>query len=317
MKNLQKFVTVLLLVLLVFVFVGFSSLAQGKEFRFVIIPKVVHPWFDKVVEGAEAQARFLEEQTGDKFTIDYRAPSKADVLLQNDILEQAAATRPDGMTIDLLDAEGNRAVLESVLEQGIPVVAFDSRAPEDLGLTSVGNDFTEQAQIASERLVELLGGKGKVAIMRGFPTAVNHHERYLAHKATFEKYPDIELVAEGIDNDDIETAQKQAASIIAAHPDLGGFVSCDAAGPIGIGIAIKEAGKTGEILSVGLDDLEQLLELIKEGVVESSSSTKPYMQGSWAVTALWMEALGRPTPKWIDTGIAIITPENLDTYKGE
>jgi len=66
-----------------------------------------------------------------------------------------------------------------------------------------------------------------------------------------------------------------------------------------------------------LDSLDQLLVLIKEGVVESSSSTKPYMQGAWAVIAMWMQALGQPTPKWIDTGIAIITQDNVDTYRAE
>ena len=316
MRNMKRIFGLVLIIALVLSILSTVS-AAGREFRFVIIPKCVHPWFDLVVEGAKEQALFLEEQTGDKFIIDYRAPAQADVILQNNILEQSAATRPDGITIDLLDADGNRVVVASVLKLGIPVVAFDSKAPDAWGLASVGNDFAEQANIASERLVELLGGKGKVAIMRGFPTAINHHMRYLAHKDTFEKYPDIELVAEGIDNDSIETAQQQAAAIIAAHPDLGGFVSCDAAGPIGIGIAIKEAGKTGEILSVGMDDLAQLLVLIKEGVVESSSSTKPYMQGSWAVMAMWMEALGRPTPKWIDTGIAVITQDNVDTYRAE
>lgn len=316
MRNIKRIFGLVLIIVLVLSVLSTVS-AAGREFRFVIIPKCVHPWFDLVVEGAKEQARFLEEQTGDKFIIDYRAPAQADVVLQNNILEQAAATKPDGITIDLLDAAGNRAVVESVLKLGIHVVAFDSRAPEDWGLASIGNDFAEQARIASERLVKLLGGKGKVAIMQGFPTAINHYERYLAHKETFAKYPGIELVAEGIDNDSIETAQQQAASIIAANPDLGGFVSCDAAGPIGIGIAIKEAGKTGKILSVGMDDLAQLLVLIKEGVVESSSSTKPYMQGSWAVLAMWMEALGRPTPKWIDTGIAIITQDNIDTYRGQ
>lgn len=316
MRNIKRIFGLVLIIVLVLSVLSTVS-AAGREFRFVIIPKCVHPWFDLVVEGAKEQARFLEEQTGDKFIIDYRAPAQADVVLQNNILEQAAATKPDGITIDLLDAAGNRAVVESVLKLGIHVVAFDSRAPEDWGLASIGNDFAEQARIASERLVKLLGGKGKVAIMQGFPTAINHYERYLAHKETFAKYPGIELVAEGIDNDSIETAQQQAASIIAANPDLGGFVSCDAAGPIGIGIAIKEAGKTGKILSVGMDDLAQLLVLIKEGVVESSSSTKPYMQGSWAVLAMWMKALGRPTPKWIDTGIAIITQDNIDTYRGQ
>lgn len=291
--------------------------AAQKEFRFVIVPKVVHPWFDKVHDGAKEMAEFLAEQTGDKFIIDYRAPSTADVVLQNTIIEQAAATRPDGISVDLLDGDGNRVVLESVMALGIPVVIFDSEAPEDLGLLSIGNDFTQQAAIASERLVELLGGKGKVAIMQGVPTAPNHRIRYESHKEVFAKYPGIQVVAEGVDNDDIETAQNQAAAILAAHPDLDGFVSCNAAGPIGIGLAIREAGKSGRVLSVGMDDLDQLLVLIEEGVVDSSSSTKPYLQGRWTVLSLWLAKLGQPLPQTIDTGIAIITPENLDTYMTE
>jgi ABC-type sugar transport system, periplasmic component len=306
----------LLLILSIVLILGMASLstvqgAKKKQFRFVIIPKCVHPWFDEVNDGAKAQAKILEQQTGCKFIIDYRAPEKSDVILQNNIIEQAAATRPDGIAIDLLDAASNRVPLQEAMKHGINVVIFDSEAPAEWGLTNIGNDFGEQAKIASERLVKLLGGKGEVAIMQGVPTAPNHRLRYLAHKETFAKYPDIKVVAEGIDNDSIETAQKQAASILAAHPDLRGFVSCDASGPIGIGLAVKEAGKSGKVLSVGMDDLNQLLALIKEGVVESSSSTKPQMQGAWSVMALWMESMGQATPKTIDTGIRIITKGSL------
>jgi ribose transport system substrate-binding protein len=295
---------------------GVFAAKGNDEYRFVIIPKVVHPWFDKVNQGAKAEAKLLQEQTGKKFVIDYRAPQKADVVLQNNILEQAAATKPDGIAIDLLDAAGNKAVLQSVIKQGIPVVIFDSEAPKNMGLTQVGNDYSMQARVAADRLAKLIGGKGEVAIMQGVPTAPNHRLRYLAHKAAFKKYPGIKVVAEGIDNDSIETAQKQAASIIAAHPKLKGFVACDAAGPIGIGLAIKEAKKTGKILSVGLDDLDQLLALIKEGVVDSSVSTKPMMQGAWSVNALWKKNLGENLPDRIDTGVVIITKDMVSSYKG-
>jgi len=308
---LKKFTLFLVLILLVGMF-AVTGAVVAKEYRFVIVPKVVHPWFDLVNDGAKEQARLLEEQTGDTFEIDYRAPSKGQVTLQNDILEQAAATRPDGIAVDLLDAAGNRAVLETIVEMGIPVVIFDSESPEDMDLTKVGNDFAEQAKIASERLVELLDEEGQVAIMQGVPTAPNHRIRYEAHKEVFNKYPGIELVAEGIDNDSIEEAQNQAASIISANPDLDGFVACDAAGPIGIGLAVQEAGKTDDITVVGLDNLNQLIELIREGVVESSSSTKPQMQGAYSILTLWQQALGQDTPKEIDTGIEVITQDNLD-----
>ena len=91
-------------------------------------------------------------------------------------------------------------------------------------------------------VAELLGGKGKVAVMQGVPTAPNHAERYEAHIAVLSQYPDIEIIDGGIDNDDIQTAQSQAAAVIAANPDLNGYLCCDASGPIGIANALRAAG---------------------------------------------------------------------------
>ena len=128
----------------------------------------------------------------------------------------------------------------------------------------------------------------------------------------FEKSPKIKLVATGIDNDDIETAQKQAAAIMQANPNLKGWVACDAAGPIGIAQAITEASKVGKVTLVGLDNLPEMLQAIRDGVADSSSSTKPQMQGYWAVMTMWQKALGVETPKTIDTGIAVLTKDNID-----
>jgi len=85
MRHMKRIFVLVLIIIL-----GLSILstvnAAGREFRFVIIPKCVHPWFDQVVEGAKEQALLLEKQTGDKFIIDYRAPAQSDVVLQNNIL---------------------------------------------------------------------------------------------------------------------------------------------------------------------------------------------------------------------------------------
>lgn len=285
--------------------------AKKDSYRFVIIPKVVHPWFDKVNDGAQQAAKAIKAQTGSTVSIEYSAPQQADVVQQNQILESSIATRPDGIAIDLLDASGNRAPLEEAVSQRIPVTIFDSVPPEGMELTSIGNDFCEQAEIASRRLVDLLGGKGEVAIMMGVPTAPNHKIRADCHQKLFAQFPDIKVVATGIDNDDIETAQKQAAAIMQAHPNLKGWVACDAAGPIGVGQAIKEAGKVGKVQLVGLDDLPEMVQLIRDGVADSSSSTKPEMQGYWSVMTMWQKAAGGQTPKYIDTGIMVLTKANI------
>ena len=67
---------------------GESKADKKAEYKFVIVPKVVHPWFDQVNEGAKKAAKMIEDQTGSKVSIDYRAPQSADVVMQNEILER-------------------------------------------------------------------------------------------------------------------------------------------------------------------------------------------------------------------------------------
>ena len=284
----------------------------AEDMTFVIVPKCVHAWFDEVNKGAVAEAEVLSEQLGVEVKIDYRAPQTADVVEQNSTLEQAAATHPDGIALDPVDYEGSKAVIEEIQAQGIPVILFDAPSPEGSGLTSVGNDFAEQASLAAEKLVEILGEEGgKVAVMQGAPSAPNHAERYEAHLAVLAKYPQIEVIEGGIDNDNIETAQQQAAAVMAANPDLKGFLNCDACGS-GVAAAIEEAGKAGEVKFVSMDNLIEILNYVKTGTITATSSTIPQMQGSMSVLMMWQASLGVEIPAKVDTGIAYIDETNID-----
>ncbi len=311
---MKSLLTVLLIAIF---FVPLLSFAEKKtSYHFVIIPKDTNPWFDQVHDGAKLAAEMLEESTGAKFIIEYRAPKKADAFEQNQIIENVINFHPDGIAIDLVDEKTNRIALEDALKHDIKITLFDSVSPEGMELTSIGNDFCEQAKIASNKLVKLIGGRGEVAIMMGVPTAPNHLIRAQCHETVFKLHPGIKLVAKGVDKDEISIAESQASKIMRAHPNLKGWVSCDAAGPIGVAQAIKLAGKVGKVSSVGLDNLPQMIDLINEGVSESSASTKPKMQGYWTVLALWQATKGIKMPKRIDTGIEVITKETAKNYKG-
>jgi len=286
---------------------------MAKSLRFIIVPKVSHPWCDEVHKGALAQAKLLSRELSGEIIIEYMPPSAADAHEQNAILERVAQSSPNGIALDPVDAVGHMAAIKRVKDQGIPIVLFDSPSP-DASITSVGNNFAEQGRIAAERLVKLIGAQGKVAIMQGYPTAPNHKERYEAQRAVLMQYPGITPVDGGIDNDNIETARQQAAKVLASNPDLSGYLCCDASGPVGIAAAIKDAGKVGKVKIVSMDGIKPILDAIKEGVIESSSATIPKMQGSMAVLMLWQASLGLPLPQKIDTGIDLITRENLDQH---
>lgn len=284
--------------------------------RFVIVPKCAHPWADEVHRGALAQARLLSDLLGADVRVDFLAPSIASAAEQNAVLESAAAAGPDGIAVDPVEAVGNMPAIDGIRRRGIPVVLFDSPSPEP-GITSVGNDFTQQGTLAARRLVGLIRGEGKVAVMRGFPSAPNHRERYEAEVAELKRHPGISIVDGGTDNDDIATAEREAVAVLDAHPDLRGYLCCDAAGPIGIARAIRKAGKAGQVAFVGMDAIRPILEFVKEGVIESSAATIPVMQGSMSILMLWQASLGVPIPQRVDTGIDLITRENVDTFLAE
>ena len=286
---------------------------MARALRFIIIPKVAHPWFDEVNKGARAQAEILGRELGVEILVDYMPPSSADVVEQNAILERAARSRPSGIAVDPVDVVGHMTAIKRIREDGIPLVVFDSPSP-DVGITSIGNNFAEQGIIASERLVKLIGYAGKVAVMQGCPTAPNHRERYDAQMAVLGRYPSITVVDGGIDNDDIETACQHASAVLKSHPDLSGYLCCDASGPIGIAGAIRKAGKAGTVKVVSMDGIKPILDAIKEGVIESSSATIPKLQGSMSVLMLWQASLGVQIPRVIDTGIDVITQDNVDVY---
>ena len=284
-----------------------------KRIRFVIVPKIAHPWFEEVYKGAQAQAEILSRELETQVVIEYMPPTVADVMEQSAILEKVAASRPSGIAVDPVDAVSHMKAIIHIRESGIPVVLFDSPSP-DASITSVGNNFARQGEIAAERLVKFIGYAGKVAVMKGCPTAPNHEERYEAQVAVLKKYPGISVVDGGIDNDEIETARLQASAVLETHPDLSGYLCCDASGPIGIAAAIKMAGLVGKVAVVSMDGIKPILDAIKEGVIESSSATIPRMQGSMSVLMLWQATLGVTLPQAIDTGIDVITQQNVNRY---
>jgi ribose transport system substrate-binding protein len=276
---------------------------NSSPLRFVMVPKVGHPWFEQVRQGAVAGAAMLSSQTGRRVSIEEMAPAQATIALQQQMLSRAIASRPAGIFIDLLDPAALNPLLSEARAAGIGLVVFDSASPEGLAITAVGNDDCRQASIGSERLVALLGGLGEVAIMQGVPTAPNHATRFRCHQEVFRRYPGITVVATPSDLDDIARAEREAVATMRAHPNLRGWVASDASGPIGIGRAIASLGAKGRVKAVGIDDLPELVEQVRAGVVDSSVATRPRAQGYWAVLALWQQSLGAPTIERIDTGI--------------
>ena len=287
--------------------------AEGlkDEYRFVMIPILVQTWFDIVHRAAVDSAEILGAAMGTKITVELVAPKEADIVVQNQMLEQAIATKPDGVVIDACDPAASIPILKEAYDMGIAVAQYVSKTPvEESGwLPYISNDFYKQGVIVFNEFIKRLGEKGKIAIIQGVPTNTAHLERYQAYKDLLPNYPNIEVVAEAFDYDDLGKAQEEAAKILSAHPDLNGFLIVDAAGPVGVGLAIKEAGLVGKVTYVGIDDLPQLQQLMLEGVLDLSIATRPRAIGQWSTIVLMMQCLGIKPAYWYDTQIGWLTLE--------
>ena len=279
----------------------------------MFVPKVAHPWYDEVRHGAHAQAEAMAGALIRPMAIEFADPVEATAAAQQEVLDAVLANPPEGLAIDPVERVADMPALMRAAEMEIPVVVFDSPSPEP-GVTGVGNNFAEQGTIAAQRLATLLDGRGEVAVMRGVPHAPNHRQRYEAQVAVLASYPGITVVDGGTDHDDIARAQKEAAAVLSAHPDLAGYLACDASGPIGIAEAIKSAGRVGQVQVVGMDSIGPIAAAVAEGVMDSSVATIPRMQGAMAVLMLWQANLGAPLPRYVDTGIDVVTAANAAQF---
>lgn len=279
------------------------------RYRFVMIPILAQAWFDIVYEASERAAETLESALGTEIVIDYQAAQEADIVAQNELLERAIATQPDGIAIDPIDIESQLPIIQEARDRGIPVVMYAAIAPEGELIPHIGNDFYEQGLAAANAILERIDYEGKVAIIHGVPTNTPHADRFQAYQDRFAEFPAVEVVATAFDYDDIEIAQREAAAILSAHPDLDAFAVCDAAGPVGVGYALREAGRVGQVQYVGIDDLPQLQELMREGVLDLSVATKPNNIGEWVTVSLMMSNLGLDPIIWYDTKYGLLTPD--------
>jgi ribose transport system substrate-binding protein len=294
-----------------------ESATEGKkEFYFVYVPKLVHPWYDDVKKGMEQAIAELGKE-GINIKYDWDAPPEGDVVLWTQRIEAAIGKNPDVLAVSCLDADAGKPLIEEAVGRGIPVVGFDTPCPGSPLTSFVGHEvYNQDGADMAKILGDALGGQGKVALLMGSPGAANHKQRIEGFKEEMAKsYPGIEIVAEEYDNDDLERAVNLTASMLQAHPDLNGIFGANATAPIGAGRAIVEAGKKGQVLLVGMDDLPDMVNFVKDGTALAMSLQHVPEIGYWTIKYMTALAEGHTVPTVHDTGSFVVDKSMVDTYK--
>jgi ribose transport system substrate-binding protein len=299
-----------------------QALAQGEgsEYVFLSIVTQVPFWADHKI-GLEDAAKALNLKTT------FTGPLDFDTAAQARQLDELVARKPAGLLIFPGDAAALAPGIDRAVDAGIPVAMIIGDVPQSKRSVHLGISNFDAGKIGGEMLAEAIGGKGKV-LLGTFP-APAVLERVEGYKAVFkEKYPEIQVVDVVNDKADPSYAPTAYAQAIQAHPDIVGIGGTDGDSGKGAALAVKEAGKQGQIKIIAMDRNTDMLPFIEEGTITGAVAQKSYVESFLGVHLLhWlntnsMKVVGdpkaagiNPLPEKIVTGVMRVTKENVAQFK--
>ncbi len=285
---------------------------KEQSWTFALVPKLLdNPVFQVAREGALAAAKELGDG---KIEIQWVGPVTSDAAQQAQILESLIEKRVDGIAVSVNDADALRDVIDKAVNAGIPVVTFDSDAPKSKRISFYGTNNYGSGKIMGELLVKYMGKAGKVALVTGTPGAPNLEERINGFKESIKDFPEIRIVDIQACYDDINKGVSQMEAVMQAHPDLNGWILIGG-WPLFTPPPGALAGKKpGKITVISFDTLPEELEYVRQGYVQALIGQKLFGWGFESVRLLKGIKEGKTFDSVIDSGVDIITKDNVEEY---
>ena len=82
---------------------------------------------------------------------------------------------------------------------------------------------------------------------------------------------------------------------------------------VGVVQALKQKGLGGKVILVGFDSSPNLIDDLKAGAIDSLVLQNPFKIGYESVKAMVAKLNGQTPPRVIDTGVALLTMDNIQT----
>lgn len=282
--------------------------ASEKPYIAVISKGFQHQFWQAVRTGAENAA------TDFNVTITFEGPeTEAMVDKQVEMVQAALDKNPAALCLAALDTQALLPQLEKAQAAGIPVIGFDSGVDSDIPLSTAATDNLAAAAVAADKMAELIGGSGQVAVIvhdQTSRTGIDRRDGFVNQMES--KYPDIEIVDIQYGGGDQLKSTDLAKAIIQAHPDLKGFFGANEGSIIGVLNAVSEMGKEGEIVVIGYDSGQQQMDAIRAGTEAGAITQDPIGIGYKCVEAAVKALNGETLPKEIDTGFHWFDASNID-----
>jgi len=296
-----------------------SAAGGSKDDRLVIavIPKSLGADFwENVEDGAREAAAKLEVEMKWEGTL-----TETEVAEQNKIIENMVNLDVDGIALAPLNQVASRRSVEGAVNAGIPVVVFDSEVDGTAHTSFVATNNTGGGALGAKHMIELLGDKGRVMVMR-FIQGTGSTEARAKGFIDTAKAGGLEIVADPFAvGATVADCKKTASNTLESYIkdgklELDGIFACNDRASLGVLGALEDLEKQGIELKtrfIGFDFTPGLIDGLKAGKIHALVVQNPRKMGYLAVETLVKHLRGEPVEPFIDTGVELIDAERLES----
>jgi len=289
----------------------------GRQLRIAVIPKgTTHEFWKSIHAGAIQASRELTDQ-GTPVDIIWKGPLREDDREQQiQVVEGFLSQGVQGIVLAPLDSRALVRPVEEARRAGVPTVVIDSRLESDSIVSFVATDNHKGGQLAAGRLGELLGGKGKVLLLRYAEGSASTTERERGFlEELHARYPGIALAsADQYAGPTRETAKRASENLLNRYSgEVQGIFTPNESSTVGMLLALQDIGLAGKVRFIGFDAAATLIDAVRTRQLDGVVAQNPMRMGYLGVKSMADHLLGKPVEPLVDTGVMLVTAANLDS----
>jgi inositol transport system substrate-binding protein len=222
----------------------------------------------------------------------------------------------DVIILSPYDKEGSAHAVDLALQAHKPIVVVNSQVSNMAKANAfVGSEDQEAGRIAAQRIMDVLHGKGDIAVIHG----PNGHSAEAARtegiKQVIAKYPDAKIVVEQTANWDRTQALNLMENWLASGRKIDAVIAQNDEMALGAEKAIEAAGKQKDIAVIGIDGIPDARKAVADGKLTGTVFQDAKAQGTQAVDLAVQLAQGKPVKHDTYIPFQLITKDNLVNFE--
>ncbi|QDV43312.1 D-ribose-binding periplasmic protein precursor [Stieleria neptunia] len=280
----------------------------------LMMKSLANEFFSTMAEGAKTH----QSQHADEYELIVNGiKDERDLSRQVALVDEMVAAGADAIVIAPADSKALVPSLRKAINKGVVVINIDNQldaevlASEGVTVPFVGPDNQAGAKQVGDYLAEKLTAGDKVAILEGIRTSFNSQQRVAGFEASM-KAAGVEIVSSQSAEWEMAKANSIAASILSEHPDIKAILAANDSMALGAIAAVKSAGKTGDVLVVGFDNISAVQQAIRDGKILATADQYGDKLAVFGIeTALQLINGETDKPSDVETPVDLVTAESL------